>query len=139
MRTGDQSRLINEASVLRYVDSQLLDMSHQVRTDPAARWIYADRIQVQQVLINLIRNSVQAMMGEPRREIRISTSLSSGDMVDVSVADTGVGLYRDIREAIFSPFQRTQAEGMGIGLSFSRTIVESHGGRIWAGSRAGRG
>src|SRR3546814_6222464 len=80
MRTEDLPRLIDEASVLGFVDSQLLGISHQVRTDPAARWVYADRIQVQQVLINLIRNSVQAMMGEPRREIRISTSLSSGDM-----------------------------------------------------------
>src|SRR3546814_13342935 len=94
---------------------------------------------VQQVLINLIRNSVQAMMGEPRREIRISTSLSSGDMVEVSVADTGVGLSRDIREALFSPFRSTKAEGMGIGLSIRRTIVEAHGGRIWAEDRDGGG
>src|SRR3546814_12972246 len=95
MRTEDLPRLIDEASVLGFVDSQLLGISHQVRTDPAARWVYADRIQVQQVLINLIRNSVKAMMGEPSREIRISTYTSFGARVDVSVGETGVGNRKD--------------------------------------------
>ncbi|WP_146193550.1 PAS domain-containing protein [Sphingosinicella humi] len=139
MRTEDLPRLIDEAGVLGFIDSQLLGISHRVDAVPAARWVYADRIQIQQVLINLIRNSVQAMKEQPTREIRISTALSSDDMVEVSVADTGIGLSPDIRDALFSPFRSTKAEGMGIGLSISRTIVEAHGGRIWAEDRKGGG
>src|SRR3546814_18016475 len=71
MRTEDLPRLIDEASVLGFVDSQLLGISHQVRTDTAARWVSADRIQAQQVWINFTLTSVQEMMGERQREIRI--------------------------------------------------------------------
>jgi two-component system sensor kinase FixL len=139
MKTEDLPRLIDEACVLGFVDAHLRRISHRVAADPAARWVYADRIQIQQVLINLIRNAVHAMREQPTRHIRITTALSSSDMVEVSVEDSGVGLSPEIRDALFSPFRSTKAEGMGIGLSISRTIVEAHGGRIWAEDRNGGG
>ncbi|HEX8258643.1 MAG TPA: ATP-binding protein, partial [Allosphingosinicella sp.] len=90
---------------------------------------------VQQVLINLIRNSVHAMTDQPVREIVISTAAMTARVVEVSVADTGVGLSPERRKALFSPFQSSKPDGMGIGLSICRTIVEAHGGKIWAENR----
>jgi two-component system, LuxR family, sensor kinase FixL len=94
--------------------------------------VEADSIQVQQVLINLARNAIQAMAGRPRREVLIATRPAADQMVEVSVADTGAGLPEEARGALFSPFKSGKPEGMGIGLSISRTIIEAHGGRIWA-------
>jgi two-component system sensor kinase FixL len=132
VKAEDLPRLIQEASVLAFIDEQAQGVTHKVELDPAARWVQADGIQVQQVLINLVRNAIEAMAGGPRREIVIATRPGADHMVEVSVADSGPGLSPEAREALFSPFRSRKAEGMGIGLSISRTIVEAHGGRIWA-------
>jgi two-component system sensor kinase FixL len=132
-------KLIQEASFIGFLDEALLGASHEVDLDPAAEWVQVDAIQIQQVLINLIRNALQAMEKEPLREVVISTRATSRTTAEVSVADTGCGIPQEVREALFSPFQSSKAEGMGIGLSISRTIVEAHGGKIWAEDRDGGG
>lgn len=129
------AELIADACMLALVDADLLGIRHEVEVHPAARWVLADRIQVQQVLINLIRNAVQAMSEAPTRALTIRSARAGGGMVEVSVADTGTGLARHLRDTLFSPFQSSKPDGLGIGLSISRTIVESHGGKIWAENR----
>lgn len=94
--------------------------------------VLADRIQVQQVMVNLLRNAVEAMGAAPRRELRIGGRASSDGLVEARVADTGPGLSPDLAARLFEPFVSGKADGMGIGLSVSRSIVEAHGGRIWA-------
>lgn len=135
MRSQDLGRIIEEANVLAFVDEQAQRVSHKVEIDPAARWVEADSIQIQQVLINLIRNAIQAMAASPRRQILISARPAADRMIEVSVADSGEGLSGEVRAGLFSAFKSGKQEGMGIGLSISRTIVESHGGRIWAEDR----
>ena len=93
--------------------------------------VLADRVQVQQVLLNLIRNALDAMDGQPRRELYLSTGASEG-AVEVIVADTGRGISPDIRAKLFQPFVSSKSNGMGLGLSICRDIIEGHGGRLWA-------
>jgi two-component system sensor kinase FixL len=129
----DLKKLIEDASVLAFVDEHLHGVSHRHDVDGEARWVEVDRIQIQQVLINLIRNAVQAMQQHAdHRNVTITARVNADDMVEVSVADTGAGIPEQVRDALFSPFHSTKSEGLGIGLSISRTIVEAHRGRIWA-------
>ncbi|HLL59276.1 MAG TPA: PAS domain-containing protein, partial [Allosphingosinicella sp.] len=132
-------KLIEDASLIAFVDEHLHGVTHRTDLDPKAIWVDVDRIQIQQVLINLIRNAVEAMENQPRREVTIRTRAAPNAMVEVSVADTGSGIPADVREALFSPFKSTKADGMGIGLSISRTIVEAHRGNIWAEDSDGGG
>jgi len=102
-----------------------------------ARTARADRIQVQQVLINLIGNAVEATKGKGEAEIAIE-SARDGEFVSIKVADNGAGFSQPAAER-FSPFSTTRDSGLGLGLSISRTIIEAHGGRIWTGDREGGG
>ena len=126
--------LINEASVLGFVDEALRGIQHRFDFDPAAQWVLADRIQIQQVLINLMRNAVEAMAECDRREILVSTR-DTGSMIEISIADSGPGVPPEQVHGLFSHFMTTKSGGMGIGLPISRTIVELHGGKIWAENR----
>jgi two-component system sensor kinase FixL len=94
--------------------------------------VLVDRIQVQQVLLNLIRNAVQAMHRSQRRRIDIRSMAAADGMVTVIVADSGPGIAPEAQRHLFEPFQSGTEQGMGLGLSISRTIIEAHGGRIWA-------
>jgi two-component system, LuxR family, sensor kinase FixL len=98
-----------------------------------------DKIQIQQVLHNLMRNAVEAMQETSRRELTVSTLLLDHETVRVDVSDTGSGIAPEIAEQLFQPFVTTKRQGMGVGLSISRTIVESHGGRLWVESNTGGG
>ena len=102
----------------------------QVRS--AVDLVIADRVQVQQVLLNLIRNAMDAMETSSTRELVISIVTVDANQVKVSVADSGSGIAHEISEQLFQPFVTTKRQGMGVGLSISRTIIEAHGGRLWA-------
>jgi two-component system sensor kinase FixL len=93
--------------------------------------VVADKVQVQQVVLNLIRNAIDAMEVSPRRAIRIAARPEGEGMVEISVSDTGPGLSEEVAARLFHPFVTTKPTGMGIGLSISKTIVEAHGGRLW--------
>ena len=98
---------------------------------PAADRVLADRVQIQQVLLNLIRNAMDAMEASPNRNLVVSVAPAGDSRVRISVADSGPGIAPEIAGQLFQPFVTTKRQGMGVGLSISRTIVESHGGRIW--------
>jgi two-component system, LuxR family, sensor kinase FixL len=127
-------QLIEEACVIAFVDEQALGVRHRLELDPAAQWVRCDRIQIQQVLINLVRNALEAMTGRSLREVVISTR-AGGNLVEIAVDDTGAGIAAADIDSLFSQFVTTKAGGMGIGLPISRTIVEAHGGKIRAENR----
>jgi signal transduction histidine kinase len=110
----------------------------EISCAPSASAMF-DRIQIEQVVFNLVRNSVEAMAGSARRIVNIVAARAGDDMVEVSIADTGPGLPAAIQETLFQPFHTTKADGLGIGLSICRTIVEAHGGRLMAGDNPGGG
>jgi two-component system sensor kinase FixL len=130
-RIESLSKLVEEASALALLGVKDADIRVAIRLDPRHDLILADRVQIQQVLLNLIRNSVDAMLDSPERRLVISSEAAEGDMVQVNVADTGGGMAPEVMEKLFQPFVSTKPHGMGVGLSICRTIVESHGGRIW--------
>jgi C4-dicarboxylate-specific signal transduction histidine kinase len=101
--------------------------------------VFVDSVQIKQVLVNLISNAIQAMNAPAEHELTISTSLISDLTIRIDVVDTGVGLSEMVKENLFEPFATSKAEGMGIGLSISRSIVEAHDGKMWAESNPGGG
>ena len=135
----DLRSIIAEASVLMFPDAQREGVEIQFRLDRHAQWVKADAIQVQQVLINLIRNAIEAMEEAAERRITITTAAISPSAIQVTVEDTGPGLSPEIAEAVFAPFHSTKEAGLGVGLSISRTIVEAHGGKIEARAQPGGG
>ena len=92
--------------------------------------VYADPTQIRQVLVNLIKNAIDATQGQEERLIRVATTVAGEGMVAVDVADNGPGVADDLRPNLFSPFVTSKADGLGIGLSICRTIAESHGGHL---------
>jgi two-component system sensor kinase FixL len=132
-------KLIEEASALSLVGAKEQGVRVTFQFDPDAPYVLADRIQVQQVLLNLIRNAIEAMQESPLRELKIGTSLVDDGHVELTVEDTGPGLAPEVAAQLFQPFVTTKKHGMGVGLSICRTIVESHGGKIWADSKQGEG
>jgi signal transduction histidine kinase len=98
----------------------------------------ADRVQLQQVLMNLMLNGIEAMR-DASGELSIKSQLAEDGQLLISVTDTGVGLPTENPDQIFNPFFTTKSQGTGLGLAITRSIVESHGGRIWATSNSRRG
>jgi len=130
-RIESLSKLVEEASALALLGAKDANIRVAIRLDPAVDRILADRVQIQQVLLNLIRNSVDAMLDSPVRRLTITSEGTVEDLVQVSVADTGAGMSPEVLAKLFQPFVTTKTQGMGVGLSICRTIIESHGGRIW--------
>ena len=131
--------LINEAAVLGLIGAQAKGVRPHFDLDPDATPVLADRVQVQQVLINLIRNAIEAMMSSRRKQLTVTSRNDERDMVRITVSDTGPGVDPQIAEQLFTAFISTKVEGMGLGLSICRTIVEANGGRIWMEAREGGG
>jgi len=124
--------VLQEAMALARLGVKGRALRVRLRLAGDARWAIINRVQIQQVLVNLIRNAIEAMENEPRRELIVATASGGADLIEVSVADTGPGLSRDVAEDLFKPFVTTKSDGMGVGLAICRTIVAAHGGRIWA-------
>ena len=137
-RPESVAKVIEEASALALVGAKERGIKVLIRIDPDLPTAEVDRVQIQQVLLNLIRNAVEAMEGHEVRELSIGTATEAGAVL-VSVADTGGGIPPEIETRLFQPFVTTKADGMGIGLSVCRTIVEAHGGRLWVESNTGGG
>ncbi|HWF01247.1 MAG TPA: PAS domain S-box protein [Caulobacteraceae bacterium] len=125
------ARLVEEASALALVGAKPFAVRVTYRFESGGARVLADRVQIQQVVLNLIRNALDAMEAAPRRELLVETAVEA-DIARVSVIDTGPGVAPDMVERLFQPFATTKADGMGVGLSISRTIIEAHGGRLWA-------
>lgn len=126
------SGLLEEAIALGLVGARERGIATHIELSPAVDAVVVDRVQVQQVVLNLLRNAMDAMKDSARRELRLTTSTAANDMAMVSVADTGPGISPQIADRLFQPFVSTKGrQGMGVGLSISRGIIEAHGGLLW--------
>jgi signal transduction histidine kinase len=129
-RCENVSAMVDEARALALIGSTASGVEIRVLLDPEAPHIVANRIEIQQVLINLMRNALEAMAGMDRRKLWVTTTLRRPDLVEFAVADSGPGIGADMAERIFEPFVTTKRDGMGIGLSICRSIIETHGSRL---------
>ncbi len=125
------NQIIEETTAMAAIDAGRLGVAVELTLDPEALLVSANRIEIQQVLLNLIRNALEAMETQAHRELRLSTT-TDGDQIIVGVGDIGPGLDPEISAQLFEPFNTSKRDGMGIGLSICRKIVEAHQGTIWA-------
>jgi len=125
-------KLISEANALALIGAREQGVEVSMRLDPEVDMVMVGRVQMQQVLINLIRNAIDAMAGSARKYILIQSEPYAHGFVRVGVEDSGTGIETDVAARLFEPFQTTKDTGMGLGLSICRTIVEAQGGTIWA-------
>jgi two-component system sensor kinase FixL len=131
--------VVEEAIALGFAGAA--DANVKVRTDldPMLPCVMIDKIQIQQVLLNLIRNGIEAMKSSAKREMTIKTARIDGHAIEFAIADTGPGLAPEVARRLFQPFVTTKDKGMGIGLSICQSIIEAHDGRIWATPNHGGG
>ncbi len=131
--------LINEANALALIGVAELGIDVRIDIDDRIGGVLVDKVQIQQVMVNLIRNAVEALNDAPERRLTIAAIPTAGRIVQVSVLDTGPGLDADIQSKLFQPFVSTKDAGMGLGLSICQTIVEAHDGTIWLDQPVGGG
>ncbi|WP_409999352.1 sensor protein FixL [Bradyrhizobium sp. SZCCHNR2028] len=131
-RVESLSKLIEEAGALGLSGAREQNVQLRFQLNPEADLVLADRVQVQQVLVNLFRNALEAMSHSGRRELSATNRRLGDDLIEVSVSDTGTGFHDDVMPNLFKTFFTTKDTGMGVGLSISRSIIEAHGGRMWA-------
>jgi C4-dicarboxylate-specific signal transduction histidine kinase len=129
-RCENVSAMVDDARSLALIGPTASGVEIRVLLDSEAPYIVANRIGIQQVLINLMRNALEAMAGMDPRKLWVTTTLRRQDLVEFAVADSGPGIGADMAERIFEPFVTTKRDGMGIGLSICRSIIETHGGRL---------
>ena len=127
----DINKVVEEAAALALVGAKESGVRVMFKFASGLPYLVIDKVQVQQVVINLVRNAVEAMAAVPRRKLEISTS-GDDDKIEVSIADTGPGLAPEVAAQLFQPFVTTKEKGMGLGLSISRSIIDNLGGRLRA-------
>ena len=123
-------KVVDEASALAFIGLKEKGVHVAIERQDDLPEVPVDRIQIQQVLINLIRNAVDAMESQVRKELTIRIS-RNGQQVRISITDTGCGVPPEMKDRLFHAFATSKATGMGVGLSISRNIVEAHNGRLW--------
>jgi PAS domain S-box-containing protein len=133
----DAATVMREASTLAIAAAKHNGIAIRADIGPAGL-VLVDKVQIQQVIVNLVRNGIEAMEDSPRKELAIALK-PHPDSIELSVADTGGGISPDMAGRLFKPFSSTKSQGMGIGLSVCREIVEAHDGKIWAEPRPGGG
>jgi two-component system sensor kinase FixL len=131
-RVESLAKLIEEAGALGLAGAREQSVQLRFNLDPLADLVLVDRVQIQQVLVNLFRNALEAMARSPRRELIATNRRVADDMIEVEVSDSGTGFPDDVKPSLFQTFFTTKETGMGVGLSISRSIIEAHGGRMWA-------
>jgi len=134
----DPAIILEEAAALALVGAREQGVRVSLRCDHDLPEVLVDKIQIQQVALNLIRNAMEAMETTSRRELTVAVTRQK-EIAFFSVADTGTGIDPEIAQQLFQPFVTSKADGMGVGLSICRTIIEAHGGRISAGPNDGGG
>jgi len=126
------SKLVKEATALALINGDARDVEFKQSLCVNDDRVLVDEVQIQQVLVNLIRNALEAMMDSPIKRLEISSHMAPDDMMIVTVSDSGPGLDQHVAERLFHPFISTKASGMGLGLSICHTIINAHDGKIWA-------
>lgn len=130
-RVEKASKLIEEAGALGLTGAREQGVSLHFNLDPDHDLVLVDRVQIQQVLVNLFRNALDAMTDSAQRTMIVTSSRAANDMIEIAVSDTGHGIAKEHQARMFQTFFTTKITGMGVGLSISRTIIEAHGGRMW--------
>jgi two-component system, LuxR family, sensor kinase FixL len=138
-RVESISKLIEEAGALGLTGAREQGVLLRFNLDPSCDLVLVDRVQIQQVLVNLFRNALEAMAHSGDRELVASNALAPDDMIEVSISDTGHGFAEGVETNLFQTFFTTKETGMGVGLSISRSIIEAHGGRMRAETNASGG
>ena len=138
-RVESLSKLIEEAGALGLAGAREQGVRLRFNLNPRHDLVLVDRVQIQQVLVNLFRNALEAMAQSSQRELIASNTLVAGDMIEIEVSDTGSGFQDDVKQHLFQTFFTTKETGMGVGLSISRSIIEAHGGKMWAEAKASGG
>lgn len=137
-RPENLAKTVEEAAALAFVGAKEVSIKTTFDLSAAVPPVWVDKIQIQQVIVNLVRNSIEAMRAVKRRELLVSTAPDRNEAI-VMVSDTGPGLPEEVAAQLFQPFVTTKQKGMGLGLSISKSIVEAHGGRMWAEHKADGG
>ena len=136
----DLNEAITEVIALTHSEATKTGVRISTQLAPCLPRIHADRVQLQQVMLNLIVNGIQAIndVADGQRDLVVTTE-GTEDSLRVGVQDTGPGLSPETLERLFEPFYTTKPNGMGMGLSICRSIIEAHGGRLWASANAAQG
>ena len=126
------AQVVEDATVLGMIGAQEKGVQFSIDIASDTNHVFVDRVQIQQVMVNLMRNAIEAMADSRERKLHIGVNSIDDDKVEIAVSDTGAGIDQEIGDRLFDPFASTKGEGMGLGLSICRTIIEAHGGTIRA-------
>jgi len=138
-RTLSIAQVVEDATVLGMIGAQEKGIQCSINIAPDTNHVFVDRVQIQQVMVNLMRNAIEAMADSVEKKLHIAVTSLDEERVEIAVSDTGTGIDQDLGERIFDPFASTKGDGMGLGLSICRTIIEAHGGIIRAEPNPGGG